>query len=386
MVKSILGQTDSVTTYTERLLRTGRLRQELYAWQGQQALNRGDTADAIRLLQKVLQHSTQPEMHRQYTRLVLRLLEEQGQYEEALRQLQAYRAWTRRADLPNYNFLRGELFRASNRPDSAARYNRIAQNGGDPYIYVLTHQRLHEMNPVQGNNEARFRTERDLQFMLDELDVSLRFQQESEQFDKLKLLYEMKQLKISRQKHLILLISLALAALLASTVAGLVWLNHRKKLERRRLQQENLVLRQQEEIARLQVNESELRAQAAAIREELLRRIKVAEKLPLLHPDEKNETGRSARIHLSDEDWRDLQAMVDSTYRQFTRRLREQHPDLTEKDVQFCCLLKVNMGLQTLADIYCISKTSVSKKKLRLKEKLGLTDAGTTLDEWLQAY
>ena len=55
---------------------------------------------------------------------------------------------------------------------------------------------------------------------------------------------------------------------------------------------------------------------------------------------------------------------------------------LSEKDINFCCLVKINMSIQNLTDIYCISKNSVSRKKLRLKEKLGVGEEAT-LDEFL---
>ena len=74
--------------------------------------------------------------------------------------------------------------------------------------------------------------------------------------------------------------------------------------------------------------------------------------------------------------------MLDSGYNDFTRKLRLMFPILTEKEINFCCLVKINMSLQSLADIYCISKNSVSRKKLRLKEKMGV-EGDKTLDEFL---
>ena len=47
-----------------------------------------------------------------------------------------------------------------------------------------------------------------------------------------------------------------------------------------------------------------------------------------------------------------------------------------------CCLVRMNLSLQSLDDIYCISKNSVSRRKLRMKEKMELAEE-TTLDEYL---
>ena len=56
-----------------------------------------------------------------------------------------------------------------------------------------------------------------------------------------------------------------------------------------------------------------------------------------------------------------------------------------EKDINFCCLVKIHMSLQNLSQIYCISGNSVSRRKLRLKEKLGI-DKEDSLTKFLDRY
>ena len=85
-----------------------------------------------------------------------------------------------------------------------------------------------------------------------------------------------------------------------------------------------------------------------------------------------NLEGNEGRILLSEVDWRDVQLMLDSAYPDFTQKLKREFPALTEKDINFCCLVKIHMSLQNLSQIYCISGNSVSRRKLRLKEKLGI--------------
>lgn len=77
--------------------------------------------------------------------------------------------------------------------------------------------------------------------------------------------------------------------------------------------------------------------------------------------------------------------MLDSGYDDFTKKLRDHFPTLTEKDINFCCLVKIDMSIQSLADIYCISKNSVSRRKLRLKEKLGI-DKDDSLTKFLNRF
>ena len=120
-----------------------------------------------------------------------------------------------------------------------------------------------------------------------------------------------------------------------------------------------------------------MREKDARMREELFKRIHVFEKL--------SDTENEKHIQLSDTDWKEIRLMLDSGYDDFTKKLRSRFPMLSEKDVNFCCLVKINMSMQSLTDIYCISKNSVSRKKLLLKEKMEIGE-GETLDEFLDKF
>lgn len=53
----------------------------------------------------------------------------------------------------------------------------------------------------------------------------------------------------------------------------------------------------------------------------------------------------------------------------------------------FCCLVKINVSIKDLSDIYCISRTSISRKKQRMKrDKLGLTENNETLDDFCAVF
>ena len=134
------------------------------------------------------------------------------------------------------------------------------------------------------------------------------------------------------------------------------------------------MLKQQEELSSLREKEALLREKDARMREELFKRMQVFEKL--------TDMEKEKHIQLSDTDWKEIRLMVDSGYDDFTKKLRSRFPMLSEKDINFCCLVKINMSIQSLTDIYCISKNSVSRRKLRLKEKMGIGEE-TTLDEFL---
>ena len=100
-----------------------------------------------------------------------------------------------------------------------------------------------------------------------------------------------------RKGHVALLLFVLLGAFV-------FYLFHRKrKAERARLMQENIMLKQQEELSNLREKEALLREKDARMREELFKRMNVFEKL-------------------SDMDWKELQLMLDSGYNGFTQKLR----------------------------------------------------------------
>ena len=203
---------------------------------------------------------------------------------------------------------------------------------------------------------------------------SLANEKETRDFEAMKMLNQLNELKVERQKHVILILGLVLLlmVLLGSSV---FYLFHRKRInERNRLMQENVMLKQQEELSSLREKEALLREKDARMREELFKRMQVFEKL--------TDMEKEKHIQLSDTDWKEIRLMVDSGYDDFTKKLRSRFPMLSEKDINFCCLVKINMSIQSLTDIYCISKNSVSRRKLRLKEKMGIGEE-TTLDEFL---
>ena len=131
-----------------------------------------------------------------------------------------------------------------------------------------------------------------------------------------------------------------------------------------RLIQTEQLLQQSEELSILREKESQLR-------ESLFRRMKSFHKIPSLEKEEESaeeeNDNQNRRIALSNEEWEDIRQTVDGSYDKFSVRLLEAFPGLSMKDVYFCCLVKINVSNKDLSDIYCISRTSISRKKQRMK-------------------
>lgn len=125
--------------------------------------------------------------------------------------------------------------------------------------------------------------------------------------------------------------------------------------ESERLKQENKLLKQAEEL-------SVLREKASMLREELLRKMEVFKKLPSLDNDTEEDKNSNRQISLTENEWREIRVVLDSNYDHFTTRLKQKFPTLSIADINFCCLIKINVSLHDMSNIYCISRNSVSKK------------------------
>ena len=78
---------------------------------------------------------------------------------------------------------------------------------------------------------------------------------------------------------------------------------------------------------------------------------------------------------------------VNILYEDFTVRLSKQYPALTEEDLLFCCLVKLHLNNGTIATLFAISPASVTKRKQRIKERMGWnTDMYPSFDLWLQSF
>ena len=94
--------------------------------------------------------------------------------------------------------------------------------------------------------------------------------------------------------------------------------------------------------------------------------------------------------YIDDKLWKEIKEKTDLLFDNYTKRLYHQIPSLTESDIQICCLIKLRFSNGDIASMLAISPASVSKRKLRLKERImqeiGSLGENQTLDLWLMEY
>ena len=364
------GDTDSAIHYLKEAIRL-RLTQSSRAYGQLGEIYQGKQMNdsAIHYYFLALQKDTTRSAY-WYCGSVLGLLHSLKEYDLAKQYIQGLRKQMKRSDIPYINLIEGDLWMELHQPDSAMKHYLIASETGNDYITSVAYERMALlMEEKQSLSSA-------LDKHIQSIDVknNLRngytFQQDTRDFEALKMKNELNELKVKQQNYVIMILALGASILLL--VGGFViYLLHRK---RNRLVQENLILKQQEELSALREKEALLREKDAKMREELFRRVRI----------ENLKDGKHIQ-HISDADWKEIHLMLESTYPGFLTNLQQNFPTLTEKDINFCCLVKINMSLQNLADIYCISINSVSRRKLRLKEKLGI-DKEDSLSKFLNRF
>lgn len=89
-------------------------------------------------------------------------------------------------------------------------------------------------------------------------------------------------------------------------------------------------------------------------------------------------------------EWDGIIRAVDYIFNNYSQRLSKLIPSLTDNDIHLCCLIKLHLSNQIIATLLAISPTSVTKRKMRLKERilqqLGSFKESQSLDIWLWEF
>ena len=304
----------------------------------------------------------------------------QGQYAKALKTIQASRKYMTRKDAASHNLYKAQTFELMHREDSARYYYDVVAKSENLFLASEAIYHLSRLAEADDDPEKAYLHHQDATGYIDQVYRAYQSQAKNNAFNELKWQSEIDNLKISRQRYIITALSLVLAlSLLIASGIILFQRKKRKEMEIRQImvEKENQLLRQAEEL-------SQFREKANTLREELIRRMEVFQKVPCMN----EVTGEAtSTISLSKEDWKEIMTMMDNQYDHFTLRLKKAVPALTTGDIQFCCLLKININMQDLANIYHINKESVSRKKQRVKAKISNElIQGYTLDEFIQRF
>jgi len=359
------------------------------------------TDSAWAYYRKAMDISMQQEELTQFTSLmfndIAQWLLSNNEYKEALKYAEKsmqYRA--RRRDASLFNLTKARIFIALNETDSARLYlNRTIESSENNYLTIMAYRHLSDLYKTNGDYKQAFLKQLNYDHFIEDAQSNINMNLLSQQYKEVQLENENNSLKLAKRNRELELLSVVFL----STVAGVVFwyfYSSAKKKEKMRIQQqreqnlknqatiaeqENRLLKQEKEL-------SQLNEKAAVLRESLFRKLAVSEKIPSLDVSGNHKNGSSRRkIALEEPDWKELTETTDAVFNGFSSRLKKAYPLLSIDDVRFCCLLKINVSLQDLADIYCISKAGITKRKMRMKkEKFDIIDNQLDLNEFLIRY
>jgi DNA-binding CsgD family transcriptional regulator len=197
----------------------------------------------------------------------------------------------------------------------------------------------------------------------------------------------------------ILAIILYILTAIGLIVISIIWINKRNKTQQRRLRIENerkLSLEKLENKAKLaelenqrlnqevDSNNRELQLKTTNIlnKNKVLTSLKTeAEHLPNSPVREKILDILNEQIN-SKKDWQNLQDAFKHADQRFFMKLKEEHPNLTSKDLRLCTYLRMNLTSKEIAPLFAISPKSVEVKRYRLRKKLGISSE-TSLNDYL---
>lgn len=289
-----------------------------------------------------------------------------------------------RYDAPHYLLLCGKTHAALNQIDSAKYYYRQAAASASDFVAMEANALLFKLFNDKEYPEQSFYIKQKENRVRDNILGNINAEIQRKEFNEIKLQNQLFQLYMQKQKQELWMMGIVTTLLGVGFIVFFFYQREKKK----RLQRENQLLYKEAELSGLREKETRLRGKEAELREALFRRISFFYKLPSLHTGEnQDDPTPSRKIIVTDAEWIEVTSVVNDAFDNFVVRLRQAYPLLGNKEINFCCLLKINVNIQDLSDIYCISKAAITKRKYRIKtDKLGITDENTSLDSFLKSF
>ena len=79
------------------------------------------------------------------------------------------------------------------------------------------------------------------------------------------------------------------------------------------------------------------------------------------------------------DDWKFFENAFNNADKDFLKKVRDKHPELSANDLRLCAYLRLNLSSKEIAPLLNISVRSVEVKRYRLRKKMNLSrEAGLT--------
>lgn len=299
-------------------------------------------------------------------------------------------------------FIKGDIFIDLHRYDSARyylakdiRYSTLGEKAAHHDIWAKYHEKT-------GNyKEAAYHLRKyaELTDSLHTEDMKNNLMELQKQYDSATIKNENNQLQAQQQKLYIYIVSIIFISLAGGFIALFFYFRKQRAVNellqskdnftaqlRKQLQDKTLALQDMQES--IQMHENILQQHSGneqQMREQILHTSRVIKKLKQL--DDMNQKEKTHSFApLSDEELRNLSETMNICFNNFTDRLKEKYPELTEADINLCNLIRLGIPQTNILYLMNTNKTALKKRKTRMKREKMHLDESISFDDFLLAF
>ena len=84
------------------------------------------------------------------------------------------------------------------------------------------------------------------------------------------------------------------------------------------------------------------------------------------------------------DDWKFFEDAFNNADKDFLKKVKSSHPELTANDLRLCAYLRLNLSSKEIAPLLNISVRSVEVKRYRLRKKINLAHENGLVDYIMQ--
>lgn len=158
----------------------------------------------------------------------------------------------------------------------------------------------------------------------------------------------------------------------------------KKKLKRKKLKAQRRIVQLQNERLQEEVQNKnrELAISTMSIikKNEFLNAIKDQLKQSGKHPEIKSVIRTIDRNINNSDDWKFFEDAFNNADKNFLKKVKGVHPELTANDLRLCAYLRLNLSSKEIAPLLNISVRSVEVKRYRLRKKMNLSHSSGLVD------
>ncbi len=151
-------------------------------------------------------------------------------------------------------------------------------------------------------------------------------------------------------------------------------LEHSKHLQEQQ-EKERVIAEHQKEIQHKQALLHQKSMTLSVLQKHLLEKLESARQL--LTDNEK--------ARMTEEAWKEIEHLIDDTDNNFVQKLRKQHKDFSEEDIQLCMLIRLKVTNAFISKLFYIGESAVKKRKAVLKKTgFQITDPNIALEQVIE--